>query len=251
MGWLGKLTFGTIGFALAGPLGAIAGAAFGHSIDSKEESILLEEREYLSTHEEVQLIFFVAAFSMLAKLAKADGRVCEKEILSVKQFMENDLQLNSESKRVAENIFREALLSEESFESFARQFYKNFSTQYGLIEIMLDVLIRVSLADGDFSEDEERLILSAVEIFRFRSEDYLKIKSKYILRSDSYHAVLGCDRSDSNEFVKKQYRKLVVEYHPDKIASKGMPEEFEKFSEAKFREIQEAYEVVCKERGIK
>ncbi len=251
MGWLGKITFGAIGFALAGPLGAIAGAAFGHSIDAHEETFLKEEKEYLSQHEEVQMVFFVAAFSMLAKLAKADGRVCEKEIQTVAQFMEEDLQLNAETKKVAENIFREAVVSTESFEDFAKQFYSHFSNQYGLIEIMLDVLIRISLADGDFSEQEERMILSAVEIFRVRSEDYLKLKSKYILRSDSYHAVLGCDRSDSDAFVKKQYRKLVVEYHPDKIASKGMPEEFEKFSEAKFREIQEAYEIVCKERGIK
>ncbi len=251
MGWLGKVTFGAIGFALAGPLGAIAGAALGHGIDTQEESRLLEERQYLSKDEEAQLTFFVAAFSMLAKLAKADGRVCEMEVNTVERFMTEDLQLNKESREVAINIFREAINSEDIFENFARQFYEQFASQYGLIEIMLDVLIRVSLADGDLSTKEEELILEAVKIFRIRTEDYLKIKSKYISRSDSYHAVLGCDRSDPDDFVKKQYRKLVVEYHPDKIASKGMPEEFEKFAEAKFREIQEAYEIVCRERGIK
>lgn len=251
MGWLGKVTFGTIGFALAGPLGAIAGAVFGHSLDMRGDALLLEEREHLSKNEEVQLIFFVAVFSMLAKLAKADGRVCEKEISAIDRFMNDDLQLSSESKKVAKDIFRAALESEESFESFAEQFYNQFATQYSFIEIMLDVLIRVSLADGEFSENEEKLILSAVDSFRFKTEDYFKIKSKYISRSDVYHAVLGCDRNDSNEFVKKQYRKLVVEYHPDKIASRGMPEEFEKFAKTKFLEIQEAYEMVCKERGIK
>ena len=251
MGWLGKVTFGTIGFALAGPLGAIAGAALGHGIDTQEAMPLLEERQYLSKDEEAQLTFFVAAFSMMAKLAKADGRVCEKEVDTVERFMVEDLQLNKDSKKVAVDIFREAIDSEESFENFARQFHGQFASQYGLIEIMLDVLIRVSLADGEFSKPEEELILEAVRIFRVRTEDYLKIKSKYISRSDTYHAVLGCDRSDTDEFVKKQYRKLVVEYHPDKISSKGMPEEFEKFAETKFHEIQEAYEMVCRERGIK
>ena len=251
MGWLGKVTFGTIGFALAGPLGAIAGAALGHGIDTQEAMPLLEERQYLSKDEEAQLTFFVAAFSMMAKLAKADGRVCEKEVDTVERFMVEDLQLNKDSKKVAVDIFREAIDSEESFENFARQFHGQFASQYGLIEIMLDVLIRVSLADGDFSKPEEDLILEAVSIFRIRTEDYLKIKSKYISRSDTYHAVLGCDRSDTDEFIKKQYRKLVVEYHPDKIASKGMPEEFKKFAKTKFQEIQEAYEMVCRERGIK
>lgn len=251
MGWLGKVTFGAIGFALAGPLGAIAGAALGHGIDSQEPGELIEERQYLSKDEEAQMTFFVAAFSMLAKLAKADGRVCEQEIETIERFMKDDLQLDSDSRDMAIRIFREAVDSNETFENFARQFHSQFATQLGLIEIMLDVLIRVSIADGELSENEEVMILDAVRIFRVRTEDYLKIKSKYISRSDTYHAILGCDRSDSDEFVKKQYRKLVSEYHPDKIASKGMPKEFEKFAERKFREIQEAYEMVCRERGIK
>ncbi|HJO62430.1 MAG TPA: DnaJ domain-containing protein, partial [Desulfobacterales bacterium] len=54
--------------------------------------------------------------------------------------------------------------------------------------------------------------------------------------------------SDSNDQIKKHYRKLVLEYHPDTIASKGLPEEFMKFANDKFREIQEAYEVIKKER---
>ena len=68
MGWLGKMVGGTIGFALAGPLGAIAGAAFGHAFDTSAEPSLLEDRSTLSNGETAQLTFFVAAFSMLAKL---------------------------------------------------------------------------------------------------------------------------------------------------------------------------------------
>jgi DnaJ like chaperone protein len=75
MGMLGKIIGGTIGFAMAGPLGAIAGAALGHAFDSNAQTYYIDERARLSSGEEAQFTFFVAAFSMLAKLAKADGRV--------------------------------------------------------------------------------------------------------------------------------------------------------------------------------
>ena len=82
-------------------------------------------------------------------------------------------------------------------------------------------------------------------------EKYKKLKSRYIQDVDKYYAVLGCDSNDSNEHIKRQYRKLVSDYHPDKIASKGLPGEFTKFANDKFREIQEAYETIKKERNIR
>jgi DnaJ like chaperone protein len=250
MNWLGKVIGGAIGFALGGPIGAVAGAVFGHSFDQDDHDKYSEERTRLSNNEKAQMTFFVAAFSMLAKMAAADGRVCDKELDAVEQFMKRDLQLNSESRKAAMSIFKTASVSDAHFDGFAEQFYEQFRTQPRFLEILLDVLIRVSSADGSISEEEERLLLSAVRIFRYKTEDYLKLKSKYIDRSDTYHAILGCDRQDSDEFVKKQYRNLVTEYHPDKIASKGLPEEFSKFAADKFREIQEAYEMVKKERGM-
>ncbi len=84
MSWLGKMIGGTIGFALGGPIGAVAGAAFGHAfVDKKEDDYLASipgRTGSLSSHEEAQLVFFTAAFSMLAKLCKVDGQVTEKEI---------------------------------------------------------------------------------------------------------------------------------------------------------------------------
>ncbi len=250
MGWLGKVIGGAIGFALGGPIGAVAGAVFGHHFDHDEHDMIDHESIALSNNEKAQMAFFVAVFSMLGKMAAADGNVCDKEIDTVDLFMKKDLQLNSESRNAAMSIFKAAAISQDSFESFATQFYMQFASQPRFVEILLDVLLRVSSADGRLSEEEEGLLLAAVRILHYRSEDYLKLKSKYFGQSDQYHAILGCDRQDSDEFVKKQYRKLVNEYHPDKIASKGLPEQFSKFAADKFMEIREAYEMVKKERGM-
>ncbi len=254
MGWLGKMVGGTIGFALGGPIGAVAGAVFGHTFDKKEAVYLagpgMNIHQRLSTDEETQLTFFVAAFSMLAKIVKADGRVSQQEIESIESFMANDLNLDQESRNTAINIFRHALNSSESFDAFASQFYRVFNPQPRVIELMMDVLLRVSAADGFISPDEEILLKSAALIFHFSDADYARLKSKYVTTVNRYYAVLKCDDNCSNEEVKRQYRKLVSEYHPDKIASKGLPEEFIKFANDKFVEIQEAYDNIRKERGF-
>ncbi len=254
MGWLGKMVGGTIGFALGGPIGAVAGAAFGHTFDKKEAAYLsntdMKMHQRLSNDEENQLTFFVAAFSMLAKIVKADGRVSKEEIESIENFMANDLHLDQESRNTAINIFRQALNSPESFEAFALQFYRVFNTQPRVMELMMDVLLRVSASDGYISPEEETLLKSAAAIFHFSDEEYLKIKSRYIKTVNRYYATLKCDENCSNEEIKKQYRKLVSEYHPDKIAAKGLPEEFIKFANDKFVEIQEAYDNIRKERGF-
>ncbi|MBW1893609.1 MAG: TerB family tellurite resistance protein [Deltaproteobacteria bacterium] len=252
MGWLGKVVGGTIGFALGGPLGAVAGATFGHAFDKNEQEYLSSPggRMPLSEGEEEQLTFFVATFSMLAKLAKSDGRISDEEIKSIEQFMVHDLNLDHESRRVAGEIFQAATQSPEPFGNFASQFYNLFSYKLQILEMMIDILIRVSVADGRMSKSEEGLIQEAVRIFNFNENAYQKLKSKYVDDSDKYYSVLGTDPNASDDQIKQQYRKLVREYHPDTIASKGLPEEFTKFANDKFREIQEAYETVKKERGL-
>lgn len=254
MGWLGKVVGGTLGFALGGPIGAIAGAAFGHTFDKKEAAYLsgegFQQQGRLSTGEETQMTFFVAAFSMLAKIAKADGHVSDREIASIEEFMSRDLNLDPTSRATAISIFRQALNSKDHFNAFAVQFYNVFRTQPQILELMMDILFRVSSADGQISSEEEILLLSAARTFNFNDSVYDNLKSRYVKVKNRYYAVLQLDESASNEEIKKQYRKLVVEYHPDKIEAKGLPEEFVQFASDKFKEIQEAYDTIKKERGI-
>lgn len=248
MGIIGKLVGGAIGFALGGPIGAIAGAVFGHTFDNKPDGGTPFMN--LSYGESSQITFFVATFSMLGKLARTDGQVSRAEVDAVRQFMAYDLNLSQESQQVALNIFHTAQESADSFESFASQFYGQFHVQPQMLELMMDILLRVSVADGGINTSEERLIQSAASIFGFSSAQYDRIRSRYVRNVNKYYAVLGCSHTDTNEQIKKQYRKLVSEYHPDKIIAKGLPDEFIKFAHDKFNEIQQAYEAVKKERGI-
>jgi DnaJ like chaperone protein len=251
MSWMGKLVGGTIGFALGGPLGAIFGAAFGHAFDTGTELEPGRGGPRLSRVEQNQLTFFVAAFSMLAKLARADGRVTPEEIDSIESFMEKDLRLNTESRRAAVNIFRTALDSPGTFDDFARQFYGEFHDQPQMIEVMIEVLLRVAVSDGSMTAKEEELIRVAVNTFRFSPVRYDQLKAKYVKTADKAYAVLGCSPDADDDQVKRCYRQKVQEYHPDKIAAKGLPGEFTRFAQDKFREIQDAWDQIKADRGIK
>jgi len=255
MGWMGKLVGGTIGFALGGPLGAIFGAAFGHAFDTGSEldgrSTAGYEGRRLSSVETHQLTFFVAAFSMLAKLAQADGRVTREEMDSIEGFMVRDLHLDPQGRTVAVNIFRTALNAPGTFDDFSRQFYHQFHNQPQMLELMIDILLRVAVADGKMTAGEENLVRAAARTFNFSDDHYQQLKSRYVQNDDKAYAVLGCRPYDTDEVVKHCYRQRVQEYHPDKIAAKGLPDEFTHFAQDKFREIQDAWEKIRAARGIK
>jgi len=252
MGIIGKVLGGAIGFAIGGPLGAVAGAVFGHAAyDSSRHAPRLGYDGSLSAAEQSQITFFVAAFSMLAKLTKSDGTISDEEIRSIDNFMTHDLRLSPSDRKIAVDIFHTAVASPETFESFAAQFYNAFHNQPQMLEFMIDILLRVSLSDGILTPAEEQMIEAAVRIFHVSQARFDELKARYVSNTEKYYAILGASRTDSIDDIKKKYRKLVSEYHPDKIASKGLPEEFIKFANDKFREIQEAYDAIKKEKGLR
>lgn len=253
MGFIGKILGGTIGFALGGPLGALAGAVFGHSFDQTDDAPFRLDTEYGQEGEaKAQLTFFVGTFSMLAKLARSDGRITPQEVDAVERFMAVDLGLDPESRRAARGIFNKAVDSNETFQDYTAQFHEQFQGEPHLLEMMIDIMFKVSVSDGKITSTEESLILSAVRMFRLSEETYHKIRTRYQGETlEKYYTTLNADPDDGDDIIKQHYRKLVTEYHPDKIASKGLPEPFVQFANEKFREIQNAYEKIKAQRGMK
>jgi DnaJ like chaperone protein len=250
MGWLGKLVGGTLGFAIGGPIGAIAGATFGHAFDRQQEIDQGPAPQRLMNVEAAQMTFFVGAFSMLAKLSQADGYVSKAETDAVRRFMESDLRLSPQAQRVAVEVFQTALDAPSTFEDFARQFYGQFQHQPQVLELMIDILLRVGAADGELRSAEEALIRAAAVIFQMTPDHYETLRGRYVADMERYYAVLGCRSSATDAEIKTCYRRRVQEYHPDKVVAKGLPEEFVKFANDKFREIQKAYEKIKADRGL-
>ena len=170
MGWFGKLTFGSLGLFLGGPLGAIAGAALGHHlIDKKEDHAGLTTpknlRQRRGDPEQTQASYFISTFSILGKLAKIDGIVARDEIIVVERFI-NTLPMSHEEKQFAKNIFNEAKNSPYSIEDFAFQFYQYARQQSALLLSFFDVLFQLAAADGKLHSAEEGALKKIKHIFR-------------------------------------------------------------------------------------
>lgn len=244
MNWFGKLVGGTIGFIVGGPLGAAGGAYLGHK--------LLDSGETLSRREEIQANYFVALFSMLGKMAKADGVVSQEEVKAVDDIIINTMRLGSEQRKFAIKIFNEAKESAYTFESFANNFYQMNASQPNMLFTMLNMLFEVAEADGKLHPGEEELLLKAKNIFRISDADYENLKTRHFphATAEKHYAVLNCTPNSSNAEIKSSYRKLVQEFHPDKIANKGFPDEFRDYAKEKFQEIQDAYDYLKASRNF-
>ncbi|WP_320129097.1 TerB family tellurite resistance protein [uncultured Sphaerochaeta sp.] len=246
-----------------GPLGMIAGIAFGHMFDKAGEfppGTSQQNNPYQdgigifnSAQDQSQMIFFVGAFSMLARLASVDGRVTGSEQQKVEEFIRNDLNLGQREHDAAMRVFNAAVTGGGTFEQFATQFYENFSHAPNILQLMIDIFYRVAAADGVVNKAEEDMIRKGASIFHIPSYFVDSLCKKYGGCSTSEHAyaVLNLTVNATDEEIKKAYRKMSIEFHPDTLATKGMGDEFLAHATTKFREIQEAYETIKKERGIK
>lgn len=260
MAWLGKLFGGTFGFMFGGPLGMIAGIAFGHMFDKAGDIGTQSQyssdvhRSAYTTLDREQMLFFVGAFSMLARIASADGSVSSHERQKVVEFIRHDLRLGPREEEAAMKVFDAAITGGGTFDQFAAQFYQNFSHAPNILQLMIDIFYRVAAADGQINRSEEELIRRGAKIFRLPDSFVEMLCNRYggcQNASDKAYAVLNVTRSATDDEIKRAFRKLSIEFHPDTLAAKGMGEEFLPHATKKFREIQQAYEAIKKERGIK
>ena len=114
---------------------------------------------------------------------------------------------------------------------------------------LMQYLFGIAKADGIVDQRELKLLQQISNGLRLSSADFNSLKSMFYVDSASHYDVLNLKKTASETEIKKAYRKLAVEYHPDKVMNLG--EEYQKAAKEKFQKVQEAYEQIKLERGIK
>jgi len=254
MGWYGKIMFGALGLFLGGPLGAIAGAALGHvlvdkGIDAAGRAIDDGRGPRLGHTEQTQAAYFISLFSILGKLSKIDGVVSREEIAAADRFIQG-LPMPDSEKMFARQVFNEAKNSRYTIEDFAVQLYQTVGPQPAVLLSFLELLFQIAAADGKFHPAEETALRQIKGIFNVSDRQYEDIKARYFKDVNKYYKALNCTPESSNAEIKASYKKLVKEFHPDVIISKGLPEEFVDFASKRFQEIHESYEKIRQERNF-
>ena len=265
MSWWGKLLGGTFGFMMGGPLGAMLGAAFGHQFDRG-----IEGAAYAmgggSDHEQVQTAFFTALFSVMGHVAKADGRVSEHEISMARQVM-RDMQLNEQQQKLAIDLFNQGKQADFPLEEVLLQFRQICSRRRVLLQMYLEILVMAAFADGVLHADERRLLRHIAGSVGFPLHSFESLVARMEARQGFHQGgsaararptvdrvaeacrMLGITKSASNDEVKRAYRRLMNQHHPDKLVARGMPEEMIKLATEKTQEIKAAYELVMQSRN--
>ncbi|KAA3614940.1 MAG: hypothetical protein D8M58_10830 [Calditrichaeota bacterium] len=256
MGFWGKAIGASLGFAVGGPLGAVLGGVLGHSYDSQNgysrQYFEREDHTWPEVEQEFdkQYLFYVSLASLSAKMAKADGVITSDEIRAFDHFLRFDLRLDVDERKKIALIFNEAKNSPEEATAIASQFKALIGYQREVLHMMIQLLFRIAMADGHMHPDEQRFIDQMASIFQLSQVEYQQIRALYIKETGRAYQILGVTQNDSDDVIKKAYRKLVREYHPDKMQAKGVPEDFIKVANEKMAEINKAYDDICKERGI-
>ena len=225
MGWLSGIIGGGLGAMIAGPFGAIIGAAIGAGMGNRQNT----RGRYLNIDpaQRNQALFFTAAYSMVAKMAKADGRVCENEIAAIEKISKEALGLDDQTRKYALRVFSAAKDSRESFSDFARQFADLFSHDQQLCSSMMAFLFQVAMADGELHPQEEEMLHQAKMAFLLPDSLYQSLYARFVGQQETavslekHYEILGVSNDATTSEIKKSFPPESIRVSPRQDPGQG------------------------------
>ncbi|WP_281647574.1 co-chaperone DjlA [Parendozoicomonas sp. Alg238-R29] len=265
--WFRTVLFGLLGMMFGGPFGAIMGALLGAWLDNQNQRPrMVYGRQRQS---ETQTAFFEATFLVMGKLAKADGRVKEEEIQLATALM-NEMRLSPEQRQQAIHLFNQGK-NGAPVDAVLTRFRQTAGGS--LIQMFLEIQLQAAFADGDISQAEMAILHDACQLLGVNKLAFDLLCQRFQAQRAFYshhaghgghqgnwqsaprkdelkeaYATLGVNSGASDRDVKRAWRKLMSEHHPDKLVSKGLPEEMMEVAKRKTQEIQAAYDLIQQHR---
>jgi DnaJ like chaperone protein len=259
----GKLIGAILGLLKGGFTGAVVGALFGHFIDKFMQG--------MAGVQGTQEAFFEALFSSLGYLSKADGHVSEAEIRMVENLMSR-MQLSPQDRQRAIRFFNQGKATDFNLHSAMANFSRMSLARRDLRQMFLEIMVEAAFSSDGLTPPERAVLeqvarelhlpasmLDAMFQARQGGGPYTGGQSaggrigtgvqKGTLQQAYAH--LGLTDRASDAEVKKAYRKLVSQYHPDKLVSRGLPEEMMEMAKIRVRDINLAYDQIKQAKGIK
>ena len=274
MAWWGKVVGGALGFVLGGPIGALLGGVVGHKLDKGLAALQTEAAQAgPGDRERVQTAFFTATFSVLGHMAKADGHVSPQEIALAEAVIRR-MELTPETRAAAIALFNQGKADDFDLDGVLEQFRRECHRRATLLQMFIEIQIQAAYADGLAAPAEQRILqrirdkLGIPEFIFSRLEHLARMRWEYAQGGarpggagagwreaepqgptlEQAYELLGVSPQADDAEVKRAYRRLMSQHHPDKLVSKGLPEEMMKLAAQKTHEIRQAYELITAAR---
>ena len=245
-----------VGLWLGGMSGLLLGGAIGYLISRVAQTTL--QKGLLG----VQSQFLETTFAVMGSLCKADGVVTRDEIDVTEQVFRR-LQLSPEQTLVAKAAFQRGKAADFDLDAEVDRFVQSARGGTILFQLFLQVQLSAVAADGQVHPAEHAMLVRVARRLGLGEADVARLEA--LLRAasggaaaasgpppkqklDDAYAALGVTPDVSEAELKRAYRKLMSENHPDKLTSKGLPESMRSFAEARAREINVAYDLIRKAR---
>ena len=192
--------------------------------------------------------FTLALIALSAKMAVSDGVVTASEIRAFKKTV----VIPSGVEAQVERLFALAQRDVAGYEAYARKIGRFFLDAPETLEHVLDGLFSIAAADGMIHEDELDYLKRVSDIFGFDDARFEQIASQHVYLDDGTdpYMVLGLMPGADKDEVRRVYRRLVAEHHPDRLIAKGVPEELIGIATARMAAINHAYAQIVKPRVL-
>ena len=176
---------------------------------------------------------------------KADKQMLKSELDYVKQFLSK--QFNQNQVQDFMTLFKDIIKQDYPLRDVCRQIVRSMDHSSRLE--LIHVLFGLSKADGHVHPDEVKVIHTLARYLNINNNDFNSIQAMFFKDTLSDYKILGLESSATDNEVRKTYRKMAAKYHPDKVAHLG--EDLKNLAEEKFKSLNDAYQNIKKERGIK
>ena len=189
--------------------------------------------------------FFVSFLVLSSAVIKADGQVSQSELNCVREFIRRNFgdSVVDETMRMLDGFNRQQV----NIYSVGPQIADNMNYSQRLQ--LFHYLVQIATADGNFSKSEKSVLEAIGAVIRLNNSDINSVIAMFYRENDeSAYAVLGISPNATDEEVKTAYRRMAMKNHPDKVSTLGP--EVQKAAEEKFRQIQDAYETIKRQRGM-